>query len=107
MARSVKGTLVPGVVTTVTVQHVADYGIEIIKLTSGDDVIWYRLDGEDPAVFTSGSHPVLGSRKVADPGYNVAPENDAVQVKLICSAAVDFVVEGEPAWAFIQGGGDV
>lgn len=103
MARAVTGTLEPGVVSSVTVQGVQDYGIEIINLT-GSGVIWYRLDGEDPEVGVGGSHPVLGSRKVNDPNYSVPSNRDAVTVKLISDEALMFTVEGEPIWAFVEGG---
>jgi len=94
MARSVSGTLTQDQVETVTVTGVADAGIEIVNL-SQTGVIWYRLDGLDPAVGGDGSHPVLGARRVDNPWTKGA---GTVTVKLIADAALDYCVEAEPKW---------
>lgn len=93
MARAAEsGTLTPDQVEDVEIEDAWPDGITVIN-RSQTGTIWVRLDGVNPVAAGDNSHPVLGVR------YFPAPRvQEAVTVKLISDAALDYTVEGTVRW---------
>jgi hypothetical protein len=85
MAYAVSGTLVGGVVSTVTVRGWT-YGINVINRT-GTGQLWVTINGSTPSVAGNDCFVVLGAR-------NFPCNNADTVVKIICSGANDYTVEG-------------
>jgi hypothetical protein len=85
VAFAASGTLVGNTVTTVTVRGWT-YGINVINRT-GTGQIWVTINGTTPTVAGADCFVVLGAR-------NFPCNNADTVVKLICSAANDYTVEG-------------
>lgn len=88
------GTLTASTVATVAITDAWPDGITVVN-RSQTGTIWVRLDGTDPTVAGDDCYPVLGARHF--PATTVRKE--AVTVKLISSAALDYTVEGTAKWA--------
>lgn len=96
MAVTRRGTLVAGVVTTVTVDtNGGDISIYNLDVSSDFTVINARVGPPPPYVLTDPGSPGVDG-DLAVPGITVVANPSGarqLQVKLICSTAVDFAVQ--------------
>lgn len=102
------GTLTASAVASVDITTLTRYvGIDWDGISDGIWVInrsqsgqiWVRLDGEDPTVAGDDCYVVLGARFFPNPKARGGDAGEAVTVKLISSAALDYTVEGTVRWA--------
>lgn len=95
MANAKSGTLTPNVVTAVAITNGWPDGVEVINRT-GTGQIWVRLDGVNPTVAGDDCYVVLGARRFDPPDGANRPW--PLSVRLISTEALDYTVEGQPAW---------
>jgi hypothetical protein len=103
MARTKPGTLVANQIAEVQIDDSYPHGITIINLSgSGAGLIWYRLDGGDPAPYTDDSFVCVDAVFIPNPaeadGLSSFQAGEAVKVRLISTAALKYTVEGNVAW---------
>jgi hypothetical protein len=101
MARCKSDTLAAGIAEAVTIDDSWPGGVSISRLIEGPvATIWYRLDGVDPTVGGEDCFPCLDTVHIPHPadGETGLPKSEKVEVRLISSAAVQYVVEGNPVW---------
>lgn len=101
MAHSKPGTLTPNVATAdIQIDDTWPHGITIINITgSGTGIIWYRLDGVNPEPMADDSFVCVDAVFIPNPANGqYTPNREAVKIRLISSAALQYTVEGNPAW---------
>lgn len=106
MPRCKSGTLTANTPITVTIDDSWPGGVSISRLVEGPvGTIWYRLDGTNPTVGGDDSFPCLDTVHIPHPADGEAglPKTEPVEVRIISAAAVQYVVEGNPAWKRVAG----
>lgn len=104
MPQSKTGTITPGgTASKVVIDDTWPHGVTINNLSgAAAGTIWYRLDGQDPAVEGDDSFPCFDSVFIPHPAvgedYTPPAAGEAVEVRLTASTALKWHVEGNRRW---------
>ncbi len=88
MAKTVHGTLEPGVIRTIELSK-GFTGVEIINRSYDGSFLWLRLDGEDPVIAGDDTYVVIGARS-----FDRLNRFNPVMIKLLSDKAVRYSIEG-------------
>lgn len=89
MADIHNGTLVAGVVTTITVAAYLQQ-ITISSRSKALDDLWFTSDGSTPQANTDGTGWTSGVSVIGAPSYS-----STTTIKLLCASAIGYSVKGE------------